>query len=123
LGAAADNLSLIPGSEDIAVCGKYSYPTSLFSKTSAEYGCIVFPNVPKLFACLHNPLNTSLRADAAVLRLVKKNDYEPEVLYYDDGSLITVLTGAAVDPASHRLIAGGVVEKHFIVCDISDAKL
>ncbi|KAK4936686.1 hypothetical protein LTR10_022473 [Elasticomyces elasticus] len=103
LGAAADNLSLIPGSEDIAVC--------------------VFPSVPKLWARLHNPLNTTLHADAAVLRLVKNNDYEPEVLYYDDGSLITVLTGAAVDPASHRLIAGGVVEKHFIVCDISDAKL
>ncbi|KAI1628209.1 paraoxonase 2 [Exophiala viscosa] len=103
LGAAADNLSLIPGSEDIAVC--------------------IFPDVPKLFARLHNPLNTTLQADAAILRLVKKNDYEPEVLYYDDGSLITVLTGAAVDQASHRLIAGGVVEKHFIVCDISDAKL
>ena len=98
-------------------------PTSVPSRTSAEHGWIVFPNVPKLYARLHNPLNTTLLADAAVLRLVKKNDYEPEVLYYDDGSLITILTGAAVDPANHRLIAGGVVEKHFIVCDINDAKL
>lgn len=88
-----------------------------------DHECTVFPDVPKLYARLHNPLNTTLHADAAILRLVKKNDYEPEVLYWDDGSLITVLTGAAIDPATHRLIAGGVVEKHFIVCDISNVDL
>jgi len=70
-----------------------------------------------------NILDSEYKAEAAVLRLVKKNDYKPEVLYWDDGSLITVLTGAAVDPVNHRLIAGGVVERHFIVCDISRAKL
>ncbi len=72
---------------------------------------------------LHNPLNSSFHAEAAVLRLVKKNNYEPEVLYWDDGSLMTLLTGAAVDPESRRLIAGGVFEKHFIVCDISNVAL
>lgn len=70
-----------------------------------------------------NILNSKFKAEAAVLRLVKKNDYKPELLYWDDGSLITVLTGAAVDPYNHRLIAGGVAERHFIVCDISDVKL
>lgn len=68
-------------------------------------------------------MKTDFKAPAAVLRLVKKNDYKPEVLYWDDGSLITVLTGAAVDPVNHRLIAGGVAERHFIVCDISGVKL
>ncbi|KAK5307258.1 hypothetical protein LTR99_000229 [Exophiala xenobiotica] len=103
LGAGADNLSLIPGSEDIAVC--------------------IFPDFLSLLGRLHNPLDSSIHAEAAVLRLVKKNNYEPEVLYWDDGSLMTVLTGAAVDPKSGLLIAGGVFEKHFIVCDISNVAL
>jgi arylesterase/paraoxonase len=84
---------------------------------------IVFPDFLSLLGRLHNPLDSSIHAEAAVLRLVKKNNYEPEVLYWDDGSLMTVLTGAAVDPESRRLIAGGVFEKHFIVCDISNVAL
>lgn len=85
----------------------------------------MFPDIVKLIGRLagDNILNSSYKADAAILRLVKKKDYKPEVLYWDDGSLITVLTGAAVDPINHRLIAGGVVERHFIVCDISGVKL
>jgi arylesterase/paraoxonase len=86
---------------------------------------LVFPDVVKAFTRLSgsNALRSDLHADAAVLRLVKKKNYEPEVLYWDDGSLITILTGAAVDPSSHRLIAGGVLERHFIVCDIDAVDL
>lgn len=86
---------------------------------------LVFPDVKGLSGRLtgDNLLKTDFKSEAAVLRLVKKNNYRPEVLYWDDGSLITVLTGASVDPVNHRLIAGGVVERHFIVCDISGAKL
>jgi arylesterase/paraoxonase len=81
-----------------------------------------FPDPAKLRVRLsgNNPLNTSMIAPAAVLRLRKKNDYEPEVLYFDDGSLITILTGAAIDPVRKKMIAGGVVERHFIVCDMGD---
>jgi arylesterase/paraoxonase len=61
-------------------------------------------------------------APAAVLRLKKQDDYNPEILYWDDGSLITVLTGAAIDPKRRKMIAGGVVERHFIVCDLDDVK-
>lgn len=61
-------------------------------------------------------------APAAVLRLKKREDYEPELLYWDDGSLITILTGAAIDPQRKKMIAGGVVERHFIVCDMDDVK-
>lgn len=84
----------------------------------------VFPDITKLIGRLagDNVLNADYIGDAGVLRLVKEKDFEPELLYWDDGSLITVLTGAAVDPATHRLIAGGVVERHFIVCDLSDTK-
>ncbi|OAL36341.1 hypothetical protein AYO20_04499 [Fonsecaea nubica] len=101
LGAGADNLSLIPGTEDIAVC--------------------IFPDVPSLIHRLSGEhlLDTNLKGEAAILRLVKARDYEPELLYWDDGSLITVLTGAAVDPKHGKIIAGGVVERHFIVCDVN----
>lgn len=67
-------------------------------------------------------LNSSIIGSAAVLRLNKAKDYEPEVIYWDDGSLITMLTGAAVDPERKKLIAGGVIERHFIVCDLDGVK-
>jgi arylesterase / paraoxonase len=84
--------------------------------------CPVFPDAPKLRERLGGSdiLNSSLAAPAAVLRLRKSRDFEPEVLYWDDGtSFITILTGAAVDPKRNKFIAGGVVERHFIVCDMS----
>lgn len=82
----------------------------------------VFPDVISLITKLSgaNVLDTSITAPATVLRLVKANDYAPEVLYWDSGALISVLTGAAVDPARKKLIAGGVVERHFIVCDLTE---
>ena len=67
-------------------------------------------------------LNSSITGAAAVLRLNKAKDYEPEVIYWDDGSLITILTGAALDPQRKKMIAGGVVERHFIVCDMDKVK-
>jgi len=101
LGAGADNLSEIPGTGDIAVA--------------------IFPDIAALRERLFYPdniLDYSLKGEAGVLRLIKAKDYEPELLYWDDGSLITVLTGAAVDPKHGKLIAGGVIERYFIVCDI-----
>ncbi|ETN41252.1 uncharacterized protein HMPREF1541_03187 [Cyphellophora europaea CBS 101466] len=102
LGAAADNLSFIPGTGDIAVC--------------------VFPHIGHLIHKLsgENVLNSSVTASAAVLRLVKSKEYEPEVLFWDDGSQISGLTGAAVDPKRKKLIAGGVYEQHFVVCDLGN---
>lgn len=85
---------------------------------------IVFPDLIGLMGALTGDVTRSgVKSDAAILRLVKSKGYEPEVLYWDDGSLITVLTGAAVDPVRHRLIAGGVVANQFIVCDITGVKL
>lgn len=74
-----------------------------------------------------NFLDHSVHGEAAVLRIRKSSDpksaqpysAKPEVLYWDDGSLITVLTGAAVDPARKKMIAGGVVAPHFVVCDLA----
>lgn len=63
-------------------------------------------------------LNHDIHVEAAVLRLVKAKGFEPELLYWDDGSLISILTGAAVDATQKKLIAGGVWERHFVVCNI-----
>jgi arylesterase / paraoxonase len=81
---------------------------------------LVFPDVLGLKSRLfgEHTLNYEMTKEAGVVRLVKAKDYEPELMYWDDGSLITVLTGVAIDPVHGKLIAGGVVERYFIVCDI-----
>ena len=61
-------------------------------------------------------------AEAAVIRLDRAEGYTPHPLYWDDGSLISILTGADVDPHNKVLIAGGLVSESFLVCDISDDK-
>jgi arylesterase / paraoxonase len=64
-----------------------------------------------------NILDSSIIGEAGIVRLIKAKDYKPELIFWDDGNLITILTGAAVDTKHGKIIAGGVVEKHFIVCD------
>jgi hypothetical protein len=94
------------------------------STTLTVFSFPVFPDPIKLGARLlgDNVLNSSITGPAAVLRLKKEDNYEPEVIYWDDGSLITILTGAAIDPVRKKMIAGGVVERHFIVCDLNGVK-
>lgn len=65
-----------------------------------------------------NMINSSYISEAGLVRLVKAKDYEPQLLFWDDGSLITLLTGAAADPVRGKIVAGGVAEKHFVVCDV-----
>jgi arylesterase/paraoxonase len=100
----------------------FTFDLRLVSNRSVTYSPDpVFPDVVALRKRLHQPdslLDSSMKGEAGVLRLVKAKDYEPELLYWDDGSLITVLTAAAIDPKHGKLIAGGVVERYFLVCDI-----
>lgn len=80
-------------------------------------------NPSQLYAKFYgNILKPEYLVAGAVVRLVKQRNYAPEVVYCDDGSLISILTGAAIDPASRRLIASGVFERRFIVCDVSGVK-
>lgn len=60
--------------------------------------------------------------ESSIVRLNKAKGYSPELLFWDDGSQLSVLTGAAVDPYNKRIIAGGMFSKAFLVCDISDDK-
>lgn len=56
-----------------------------------------------------------------MIRLNKAKDFEPEVIFWDDGSLIGVLTTAALDPVRKKMIAGGFIEGYFMVCDMNEA--
>ncbi|OAL37946.1 hypothetical protein AYO20_02779 [Fonsecaea nubica] len=102
LGGTPDNLAEIPTNGDIVVP--------------------VFPNQVTLFKRGFGPggLDYATLCESAVVRLVKAKGYAPELLFWDDGSQLSVLTGAAVDPYNKRLIAGGMFSKAFLVCDISN---
>jgi hypothetical protein len=53
--------------------------------------------------------------------LRKDRGWEPEVLYWDDGGLVSVVTGAGVyvtKKGARRMIAGGVVAKRSLVCEL-----
>lgn len=84
---------------------------------------LVFPSFDLLWDRLSHPLDKSKHAPAAALRLVKSKGYAPELLYWDDGALLSVLTGSVVDPVNKRFIGGTVIDDHFVVCDISDVDL
>jgi arylesterase/paraoxonase len=82
----------------------------------------VFPNLPMLLVATSGKriLDYDLLTEAGVIRLVKNKGYKPELLFWDDGSLISVMTGAALSPVHKKLIGGGVYSRAFMVCDISD---
>lgn len=64
------------------------------------------------------PINYDAHVEGAVVRLVKDRGYEPELLYWDNGSQISILTGSAYVPSRQRLVVSGVFERHFLVCEI-----
>lgn len=59
---------------------------------------------------------------SAALRLRKDNSYTPELMYRGDGSGVSYMTVAAVDPYNQVLIAGLVLQYGgFAVCKLDDA--
>lgn len=56
---------------------------------------------------------------AAALRLRRDNDYAPELVYFDDGSKVSFMTAAAVDPDSGIFIGASVLQfGGFAVCNV-----
>jgi len=47
---------------------------------------------------------------AASLRLNHANDYAPELIYFDDGSVISFMTTAAADPYNNLFLTAGVIQ-------------
>ncbi|KAK7432886.1 hypothetical protein QQZ08_000357 [Neonectria magnoliae] len=100
IGATPDNISEEPGTGNLITA--------------------VVPNLANTGARMfgNDPVNYEALVEAAVIRLVKSKSYEPELLYWDDGSLVSIMTGAAYDPRHKKLIGTGIWERHFIVCHV-----
>ncbi|KAJ4990942.1 short chain dehydrogenase [Stagonosporopsis vannaccii] len=84
LGSTPDNISEIPESGDLVVS---------VSPNVMQFG-------PRMVG--EDAINYDAKVEAAVIRLVKDRNYEPELLYWDDGSLVSILTGSA-SSIHHRI--------------------
>ncbi|KIX03916.1 uncharacterized protein Z518_07469 [Rhinocladiella mackenziei CBS 650.93] len=101
LGAAADNINILPTTGDPIVA--------------------VFPTLEDLPAYLDNvkTLGKDFLVPAAALRLDHEKNYTPMLVYFDDGSLISFMTAAAVDPYNGFFIAASVLQYGgFAVCKV-----
>lgn len=123
LGGTPDNLAQIPTNGDIVVPGK-SYSQYFMTFTQWTNQSTVFPNLVTLFqrGFGSGGLDYGTFCESAIVRLSKEKGYAPELLFWDDGKQLSVLTGADVDPYNKRIIAGGMFSKAFLVCDIKDDK-
>lgn len=103
LGAAADNINIIPTTGDAVVS--------------------IFPNVENLPSYLSNvrSLGKDYLVPSAALRLKRQSDYEPELIYSDDGSVLSDMTAAAIDPYAGVFIGAAVLQYGgFAVCKLSE---
>ncbi|KIW62736.1 hypothetical protein PV04_10873 [Phialophora macrospora] len=101
LGAAADNINILPTTGDPIVA--------------------VFPTLEDLPKYLENvrALGKSFLVPAAALRLRKDRDYTPELVYFDDGSQVSFMTAAAADPFENVFIGASVLQfGGFTVCKV-----
>ncbi len=64
-------------------------------------------------------LGKDLLVPSAALRLDHTKNYAPELFYKDDGSVISFMTAAAVDPSKNLFIGAGVLQYGgFAVCQV-----
>ncbi|KAL1967005.1 hypothetical protein VTN77DRAFT_3529 [Rasamsonia byssochlamydoides] len=107
LGAAADNINVIPTTGDLVVS--------------------IFPTLEDLPTYLSNvrSLGKELRVPAAALRLRRESGYEqPELMYFDDGSVVSDMTAAAIDPFNDVFIGAAVLQYGgFAVCELAPTAL
>ncbi|OAA63377.1 Six-bladed beta-propeller, TolB-like protein [Niveomyces insectorum RCEF 264] len=106
LGAGADNIKVDPTTGDITIS--------------------VFPGVENLPLYLANvaELGRGLHVPAAALRLTRKDGYRtPELIYYDDGGVLSFMTAMALDATGKRLVGGAVFQTGgFAVCKLGHSK-
>ncbi|CAM1507656.1 Fc.00g072970.m01.CDS01 [Cosmosporella sp. VM-42] len=101
LGAAADNIHILPTTGDPIIS--------------------VFANIEDLPHYLSNVrgLGRDLLVPSAALLLREKNGYQPELVYWDDGSVLSYMTVAIIDPYNHVFIGGSVLQYGgFTICEL-----
>ncbi|KNG51054.1 hypothetical protein DDE82_007685 [Stemphylium lycopersici] len=99
LGGTPDNVFQIPSTGDLVVA--------------------LIPNLTAVAARFEGGLlSEGPSVESTVLRLVKANNYTPQILYWDDGGVLSFVTSAVVDTKLKRMVMGGVYERHWAVCNI-----
>ena len=81
----------------------------------------VFPNIEQLPVYLKDvrALGKDTLVPSCVVRLVRSKGFKPELIYWDDGSVLSYMTVAAVDPYNNVLINGAVLQYGgFAVCEL-----
>lgn len=69
-------------------------------------------------------LGKELLVPAAALRLTKAKGYKPELIYFDDGSVVSDMTAMALDPYNGVLIGAAVLQYGgFAVCKIGKTRV
>ena len=96
IGCALDNLRRVPNSRDILAAG--------------------FPQVHTVFSVLHNPYDTSLKTQAVAIRITpakvgSKDSSSFKPVYWDDGSIMNLVTIYATDDANSITLGGSVHAK------------
>lgn len=102
------------------VSSKSKYVIS-FLQTPSNNSVSVFPTLEDLPLYLSNVqgLGKELLVPSAALLLREDRAYEPELVYWDDGSALSYMTVAVVDPYNHVFIGGSVLQfGGFAVCDL-----
>lgn len=84
----------------------------------------VFPVPERLDEYLHSfrELGRSKLVPACAVRLVRSRGFEPELVYWNDGSVLSHMTAMAFDPASNVLIGTAVLQYGgFAICNATQA--
>lgn len=117
LGAAADNINIVPTTGDLIVSSMYtSLPPAV-----PQLNMPVFPTLEDLPTYLANvdKLGKALLVPAAALRLPKSKGYAPELIYFDEGSAVSDMTAMALDPYNGVVIGAAVLQYGgFAVCKL-----
>lgn len=59
----------------------------------------------------------------AALRLPKSNGYTPELIFFDDGGVLSDMTAMAIDPYNNVLIGAAVLQYGgFAVCKVGQVE-
>ena len=83
----------------------------------------MFPELEDLEHTLSNvdELGKTLKVPAAAVRLDAKDDYEPKLQYYDDGSIISFMTAMDIDRKSGKAVLTGPFQyRGFAICDVDN---
>ncbi|KAF5100085.1 hypothetical protein D0Z00_001422 [Geotrichum galactomycetum] len=98
-GMALDNVRRVPGTRDFVVA--------------------TFPDLERLFPALKSPASYKGTVPARALYVRESNDYSHEqVIYNDDGQVLSFVTGYLYAQGAGKLLGGSVLYEGLLVCKV-----